>query len=66
MFAGFVSMLIGLVLLGMARSTREKDQPRFTGRVKTGLLAGGGVLMAFGLLLCVGRTVQMIDVFDSL
>lgn len=66
MFVGFVSMLLGLVLFGMARSTKGQGERRFTGGARLGFFAGGGLLMAFGLMLCVGRMIEWTDAVGAL
>ena len=66
MFVGFVSMLLGLVLSGWPVRQRV--------RVNQGLRAGqgwdsspgGGLLMAFGLMLCVGRMIEWTDAVGAL
>lgn len=66
MVVGFLAMLVGLVLFGLARSTNDKDQPRFQGGARMGLFGGGGVLMAFGLMLCIGRMIQWTQAIGDL
>ena len=66
MVVGFLLMLAGLVLIGLARSTKDEDQPRFTGIARKGLFGGGGVFMLVGLIFCVGRMIEWVDAVSSL
>jgi hypothetical protein len=66
MVVGFVLMLAGLVLLGLARSKNDEEQPRFTGMARTGLFGGGGLVMALGLTFCVVRMIQWAEAVSSL
>jgi hypothetical protein len=66
MVVGFVLMLAGLVLLGLARSENNEEQPRFSGAPRIGLFSGGGVLMVLGLLFCVTRMIQWTSALGSL
>ena len=66
MVLGFLLMLVGLLLLGLARSTKDEDQPRFTGKLRLGLFSGGGVMMALGVGFCVIRFLQWKEALGGL
>lgn len=62
MVVGFLSMLLSLLFLGLARSKKEGDVPRYEGAPKLGLFVAGGLFMGFGLILCVGRMIEWSNV----
>ena len=66
MVVGFVLMLLGVVLFGLARSTKGEEVLRFGDKARKGLFGGGAVFMVLGLLACVLRMVQWTDAMGAL